>query len=106
MSDINDIFKALLSDDDGNSENKEEESNTTDESGDDILGGINIDMILKFGEIMSKMNEQDKNTELLLALKPHLRDENRTKMDTAVKLFRLISLIPYLKDSGLFENLF
>ena len=106
MSDINDIFKALLSDDDGNSENKDEENNTTDESGDDILGGINIDMILKIGEIMSKMNEQDKNTELLLALKPHLRDENRAKMDTAVKLFRLISLLPYLKDSGLFENLF
>ena len=106
MSDINDIFKALLSDDDGNSENKDEENNTVDESGDDIFGGINIDMILKIGEIMSKMNEQDKNTELLLALKPHLRDENRAKMDTAVKLFRLISLLPYLKDSGLFENLF
>ena len=26
MSDINDIFKALLSDDDGNSENKDEEN--------------------------------------------------------------------------------
>ena len=106
MSDINDIFKALLSDDDGNSETKDEENNAADESGDDIFGGINIDMILKIGEIMSKMNEQDKNTELLLALKPHLRDENRAKMDTAVKLFRLISLLPYLKDSGLFENLF
>ncbi len=106
MSDINDIFKALLSDDDGNSENKDEENNTAEQSGDDIFGGINIDMILKIGEIMSKMNEQDKNTELLLALKPHLRDENRAKMDTAVKLFRLISLLPYLKDSGLFENLF
>ena len=106
MSDINDIFKALLSDDDGNSENKDEENKSADESGDDIFGGINIDMILKIGEIMSKMNEQDKNTELLLALKPHLRDENRAKMDTAVKLFRLISLLPYLKESGLFENLF
>lgn len=106
MSDINDIFKALLSDDDGNSENKDEENYTAEQSGDDIFGGINIDMILKIGEIMSKMNEQDKNTELLLALKPHLRDENRAKMDTAVKLFRLISLLPYLKDSGLFENLF
>ena len=106
MSDFNDIFKALLSENDGESENKDEENNTPDESGDDIFGGINIDMILKIGEIMSKMNEQDKNTELLLALKPHLRDENRAKMDTAVKIFRLISLLPYLKDSGLFENLF
>ena len=60
---------------------------------------------MKIGEIMSKMSEQDKNTELLLALKPHLRDENQAKIDTAVTLFRLISLLPYLKDSGLFENL-
>ena len=106
MSDINDIFKALLSENDGESENKDEENSKTEESGDDIFGGINIDMILKIGEIMSRINEKDKNTELLLALKPHLRDENQVKMDTAVKLFRLISLLPYLKDSGLFENLF
>ena len=63
-------------------------------------------MIMKIGEIMSKLGETDKNTELLLALKPHLREENKAKIDTAVKLFRLISLLPYLKDSGMFDNLF
>lgn len=114
MSEIDDILKAMLSDnndnddkkqtDDSNSENSEKNF-STDDSGDDILGGINIDMFMKIGEIMSKMNEQDKNSELLIALKPHLREENQAKIDTAVKLFRLISLLPYLKDSGLFENL-
>ena len=105
------ILKAMLSDDNNKSapdENKSadsEENFTTDNGGDDIFSGINIDMFMKIGEIMSKMSEQDKNTELLIALKPHLRDENQAKIDTAVKLFRLISLLPYLKDSGLFDNL-
>ncbi len=111
MSEIDDILKAMLSDDNNKSapdENKSadsEENFTTDSGGDDIFSGINIDMFMKIGEIMSKMSEQDKNTELLIALKPHLRDENQAKIDTAVKLFRLISLLPYLKDSGLFDNL-
>lgn len=112
MSEIDDILKAMLSDnknDNATSEEKSgtenEEKFTTDTDSDDIFGGINIDMFMKIGELMSKMSEQDRNTGLLLALKPHLREENRAKIDMAVKLFRLISLLPYLKDSGLFDNL-
>lgn len=112
MSEIDEILKAVLSDNKNDKSTSDEagqadneEKFTTDTESDDIFGGINIDMFMKIGEIMSKMSEQDKNTELLLALKPHLRDENQAKIDTAVKLFRLISLLPYLKDSGLFENL-
>ena len=110
MSEIDDILKAMLSDNKNDNSTSEEtngteneEKFTTDTDSDDIFGGINIDMFI--GEIMSKMSEQDRNTGLLLALKPHLREENRAKIDTAVKLFRLISLLPYLKDSGLFDNL-
>lgn len=112
MSEIDDILKAMLSDNqcdksapDESEKTDSEEKFSTDTDSDDIFGGINIDMFMKIGEIMSKLSEQDKNTELLLALKPHLRDENQSKIDTAVKLFRLISLLPYLKDSGLFDNL-
>ena len=112
MSEIDEILKAVLSDNKTDKSTSDEAGQTdneeklpTDTESDDIFGGINIDMFMKIGEIMSKMSEQDKNTELLLALKPHLRDENQSKIDTAVKLFRLISLLPYLKDSGLFENL-
>ena len=104
MSEIDDILKAMLSDNKNDNSTSEETSGTeneekftTDTDSDDIFGGINIDMFMK--------SEQDRNTGLLLALKPHLREENRAKIDTAVKLFRLISLLPYLKDSGLFDNL-
>lgn len=103
MSDIDDLLNILLSSA-GSKEDSDKETDSNNSN--DFLGGIDIDMIMKLGDIMSKMNESDKNTDLLIALKPHLREENRAKIDTAVKLFRLISLLPHLKESGLFENLF
>ena len=115
MSDINDLLNVLLSaDSDKTDDNKDDAQESVQSSGEngsnsgenDFFGGIDIDAIMKLGEILSKMNESDKNTELLIALKPHLREENRAKIDTAVKLFRLISLLPYLKETGLFDNLF
>ncbi len=118
MGNIDELLGALLSAADSSDKKSQnntdsEEKNGSDGKNDgagensaDFFDGIDIDMIMKIGEIMSKLGETDKNTELLLALKPHLREENKAKIDTAVKLFRLISLLPYLKDSGMFDNLF
>jgi len=39
----------------------------------------------------------------LLALKPHLTDERQQRIDKAVKLLRIISVIPLLKEQGLLE---
>ncbi len=109
MNNSEDILNILLSamnngsNDENSSNNENEQSDSNINS---IFDGIDLNMIMAIGEIMSKMNESDKNTDLLLALKPHLREENRAKIDTAIKLFRLISLLPYLKDSGLLNNLF
>jgi len=70
------------------------------------FGNIDVDMLLKMGELLSKMSEPDKNTELLLALKPHLSPEKQGKIDAAVKLSRMMSLLPLLKESGLLGDLF
>ncbi len=43
----------------------------------------------------------DARTGLLIALKPHLGAERQAKVDTAIKLLKLIELLPYLKESGL-----
>lgn len=109
MSDIDNLLNILLSSS-GNSKDSQTDSKENKDNEEISDGGfpdgIDLDMIMKLGEIMSKLGENDKNTELLIALKPHLREENRAKIDTAVRLFRLVSLLPYLKDSGLFDNLF
>jgi hypothetical protein len=68
--------------------------------------GIDFDMVSKIGEMFSRMNKPDMNAELLMALRPHLRDENRHKIDNAVKLSKMIAMLPYLRESGIFNDLF
>jgi len=40
-----------------------------------------------------------------LALNPHLSEESQRRVDTAVKILRVIDLLPALKESGLLEKL-
>lgn len=107
MENGNEMLDILLSalgntsESDENNKNKEE----NESSGFDF-SGINIDMILKLGDIISSLNSADKDTELLMAIKPYLKEKNQAKMDTVIKLFRLISLLPALKETGIFDNLF
>ena len=67
--------------------------------------GIDAASLAKITGIMTKLKSagDDNRTALLNALKPHLSEERRKKVDTAVKLLRLIELLPYLKDSGLLD---
>lgn len=46
-------------------------------------------------------NKNDDRTKLLLALKPHLSPERRQRVDKAVKILRLIEIMPILQESGL-----
>ena len=54
---------------------------------------------------MGAMTQKDKNSELLLALKPHLREERQARVDKAIKLLKLLALWNVLKDSGMLKNL-
>ncbi len=60
-------------------------------------------------KIMSLINKfkntgENENQRLLLALKPHLSDERQKKVDVAVKILKLLDLMPILSESGLLEN--
>lgn len=105
MENTNDMLDILLSAM-GNTSEKSNGNEEEKESDSFDFSGIDLDMIMKLGEIMSGLNSTDKDTELLIALKPYLKEKNQAKIDTAVKLFRLISLLPMLKETGLFDNLF
>lgn len=64
--------------------------------------GLNTDdfnMMMKAKSIFDKMNSSsNKNTDLIMALKPHLAPEHQAKADTAIKILRLFDVLPYLKD--------
>lgn len=101
------LFEQLLDANDNNAGNESDKSSENGREQEDIFGGIDIEAIMKLGEMLSAMNStSDKNTQLLLALKPHLRPENRKKVDNALKLMKIINLLPLLRESGIMDGLF
>ncbi|MCI8360835.1 MAG: hypothetical protein HFE86_05825 [Clostridiales bacterium] len=65
-----------------------------------------IQAIMKIGSAL-KAPRQDDRSQLLLALKPHLSPARQERVDQAVKILRILDILPLLKDSGLdlFGNL-
>lgn len=48
-----------------------------------------------------KAESNDSRALLLKALKPNLSPKRQEKVDTAIKLLKIIELLPLLKDSGI-----
>ena len=57
--------------------------------------------------LVSKLQNQsdDPRAALLSALKPHLSEAKREKVDTAIKILRLLDLLPLIKESGILGKL-
>ncbi len=100
------LFEQLLEAEGDKNKNTEASDNPQSDSSNDFFGNIDIEAIMKLGEMLQSMNASDKNTQLLLALKPHLRPENRQKVDNALKLMKIINILPLLKESGILNGLF
>ena len=66
----------------------------------DPFSGIDIGMLMKLQGIFSKMSCDDQNINLLRALRPHLREPQ--KIDNAINILQLMSVLPALEESGIF----
>ena len=66
---------------------------------------LDIDMasIAKIARIFNSKSGDNEKTRLLLALKPHLSAERKKRVDTAVKILKLLELAPMLSELGLFK---
>ena len=98
------LFEQLMDTDDSKKESPDADRSDSSQQ-DDALGGIDIEAIMRMGELMSQMNRQDDSTRLLLALKPHLKPENRQKVDSAMRLMKIMNILPLLRDSGILDGL-
>ena len=89
----------------------EEEKPKETEQKSDLTSLINsndmpdISEINKIMQIVSRFKSKgnDSRTALLLALKPNLSEPKQEKVDTAVKILKLIEILPFLKESGIFN---
>lgn len=104
MDNIEELLRALAEDDDSG-DNGGNGSGNSDEKSDGLFSGLDPEMLIKMLSLFETLNQPDDNERFLLALKPLLREENRAKIDSAIRLMKLFSLLPLLKDSGLFGKL-
>ena len=61
--------------------------------------------ILKLQQLIQAAKQDNPNTMLLKSLKPLLKEERRQKVDEAVRMMKLLSLLPVLQESGMLNNL-
>lgn len=76
-------------------QNTDENNNSADSD-----SGINMGSIAVLGELLKSANTSDKNTELLRALKPLLKEEKQHKVDKAIKILKLVAIYTAVKESG------
>lgn len=63
---------------------------------------IDPEMLLKLKNAMDLMKKDDPRVDFLIALKPNLSSDRRKKVDEAIHILRLLSLMPMLRDQGIF----
>lgn len=85
-----------------NSENSDDKNDSESSGG--LFSGIDLSSIMKIQEFMGAVSGKDKNSELLLALKPHLSPEKQKKADKAIKLIKLLTIWNFIKDSGILKD--
>lgn len=66
------------------------------------LGGMpDITALMSLAGKLREAGGNDNNINLLNALRPLLNDEKRVKIDRAIKILKIINLLPILRDSGI-----
>lgn len=71
----------------------------------DLIGSDGIQTAMKLMPILSELKHDDDTIKLLRSIKPFLSPQRQDKLEEAIKLLRIIRIIPLLKNQGL-GNLF
>lgn len=113
MDDINLKLAQILNDPESMSRVREmaesilSQDSVKQEKNDSPIGAVDSAELMKIMSLVGRLQNQgdDARTNLLAALKPHLSEPKREKVDTAIKILRLLELLPLLKESGVLGKL-
>lgn len=100
MSEENNILEtitSLLA----SSESSEEE-NVVEKQEENTDSPIDIGMVLKLGSMFSEFNSDDERARLLRDLKPFLSPDKKEKIDSAIKILKLLKIAEKAKNENLF----
>ena len=62
---------------------------------------LDLGSIMMLQKAMAMFKDEDDNTRLLRALRPHFSEERGKKVDDAIRILQLIRLLPLVKEMGL-----
>ncbi len=99
MNDFSEMFEKIFSEKE--KEKEEIKSHNRHNSKEDEALDINIEILANLQRIFDSMSENEKNAELILSLKPLLSEELKQKADEAIKMLKIFSIIPTLKENGI-----
>lgn len=107
---LTELAQILMNDNKNSNNNNNNNSNGSNDC--DNNNSINnngnmpdIAKMMQLTELMGNFSQNDKNTELLMALKPHLKEERQIKVDKAVKMLKLMTVWNTAKESGLLNDI-
>ncbi len=108
MDDISERLSNILNDPEGMEKIKKMAENmlgASEEKEKEPLEEMGLDMsaLTKAMGLLKNKNKENDRVKLLLALKPHLSLEKRERVDTAVKILKLLDMAPLLKEMGIFN---
>lgn len=101
---LTELAQILMNENNSNDNNNCNNDNSS-ESNNNINNIPDISKIMQLTELMGNLSQNDSNTELLMALKPHLKEERQLKIDKAVKMLRLVTVWNAAKESGLLNDI-
>lgn len=108
MKQIKELAAMLGSDDSNNSSDPPFDMSkilsggtNTGEQEKDTSTDIDLTKIMQLKGMIEKSGKSDRNVALLLALKPLLKEEKQAKVDSVIKILRLMAILPLLRESGL-----
>ena len=102
MDNIEELLRVLTEEDDNDDSITNEPQ---EEQSEGLFSGLDPEMLIKMLALFEVLNQPNDNERFLLALKPLLQEENRAKIDSAIRLLKLFSLLPVLKEGGFLEQL-
>lgn len=82
-------------------EEKQPVGNTSFADGLSGLGMPDLSQLSSLAPILQAFNSHDERLDFINALKPLLSEERRQKADEAMKLVKLLSVLPLLRERGI-----
>jgi len=104
MKQLSELAQILMSETSEDENSKNDKCNDDGDITESPSMGFDFASLMKLQGLFGAFNQNDKNTDLLLALKPHLSDEKAAKTDKAVKLLKVLALWSVIKESGLLKD--